>query len=364
MPHVPGGAGRGTVAAMSSSSADSRKRDNPSPEDPRKPDSPTDMGTSPWKHALKGTLSKFSADECTDLAAALTYYAVLALFPALIALLSLVGVFGQGPKSVDSIAKIISDTAGSSAAKTVEPILTSLSTGPGAGFALIIGLVAALWSASGYVNAFARAMNRVYQIGEGRPVWKLRPVMLLITLLLVVLTAVVLLMLVVSGPVATSVGSSLGLGSTLVLVWQIAKWPVLLIVVVVIVAVLYRFTPNVKTPKFKWISIGALFAIVVWILASAAFGFYVATFSSYSKTYGSFASIVVFLLWLWITNVALLFGAELDAELERSRQLQAGIEAEDEIQLPPRDTTNIEKTEKKKQDHVEEGRDIRTRRSS
>lgn len=347
---------------MSSTRSDSEKSENPAAEDSRKPDSPGDMAGPPWKHAAKGTLRKFSADQCTDLAAALTYYAVLALFPALIALLSLVGVLGQGSASVDAIVKIISDTAGSGTAKSVKPILESLSSGSGAGLALIIGLVGALWSASGYVNAFSRAMNRIYQIGEGRPVWKLRPVMLLITLVLVVLAALALLMLVVSGPVATSIGSALGVGSTLVLVWQIAKWPVLLVVVIAIVAILYRFTPNVKTPKFKWMSLGALFAIVVWILASAAFGLYVATFSSYSKTYGSLAGVIVFLLWLWITNLALLFGAELDAELERSRQLQAGIEAEDEIQLPARDTTNIEKAEAKERKSVEQGRDIRRAR--
>ncbi len=344
---------------MTSTRPDSQKSENPDPEDSSKPNSPGDLKVAPWKHAAKGTLRKFSADQCTDLAAALTYYAVLALFPALIALLSLLGVVGQGTKSVDAIVKIISDTAGSSTAQSVKPILMSLSSGSGAGIALIIGLAGALWSASGYVGAFGRAMNRVYQIGEGRPVWKLRPVMLLITLVLVVLAALALLMLVVSGPVATAIGGSLGLGSTVLLVWQIAKWPVLLVVVIAIVAILYHFTPNVKTPKFKWMSLGALFAVVVWILASAAFGFYVATFSSYSKTYGSLAGVIVFLLWLWITNLALLFGAELDAELERSRQLQGGIAAEDEIQLPARDTTNIEKSEAKEQKSIEQGRDIR-----
>ena len=119
------------------------------------------------------------------------------------------------------------------------------------------------------------------------------------------------------------------------LVWNIAKWPVMLVVVVLIVALLYYATPNVKQPKFRWLSVGAVLAIVVWIVASALFGFYVATFSSYNKTYGSLAGVVVFLLWLWITNLALLFGAELDAELERGRELQAGLPAEDTIQLEP-----------------------------
>jgi membrane protein len=202
-------------------------------------------------------------------------------------------------------------------------------------------------------------MNRIYDIGEGRPVWKLRPVMLFVTLVAIILIAVAAVLLVVTGPVAEAVGGQIGLGSTAVLVWDIAKWPVLLAIVVFVVAVLYYASPNVKQPKFRWISVGAVFAIVVWILASAAFGFYVATFSSYNKTYGSLAGVVVFLLWLWITNLALLVGAELDAELERGRQLQGGIVAEDDIQLPPRDTRNIDKAEKKEQSDIDDGRAIR-----
>ncbi|MET1036796.1 MAG: YihY/virulence factor BrkB family protein, partial [Aeromicrobium sp.] len=229
----------------------------------------------------------------------------------------------------------------------------------GAGLALVFGLLGALWSASGYVGAFGRAMNRVYEIDEGRPIWKLRPIQLVITLFSLVLVALAAAALVLTGPVAEAVGNQIGLGSTAILVWDIAKWPVLLGIVVVIVAVLYYATPNVKQPKFRWISVGALFAIVVWILASVAFGLYVAMFASYDKTYGSLAGVIVFLLWLWLTNLALLFGAELDAELERGRQLQAGIEAEETIQLPPRDTRNIVKAEKKHQADVAAGRGIR-----
>jgi membrane protein len=201
----------------------------------------------------------------------------------------------------------------------------------------------------------------MYQVGEGRPVWKLRPVNILLTLVLVVLSAVTLLGLVVSGPVAEAVGNAIGLGSTAVLVWQVAKWPVLLAVVVVIVALLYWGTPNVRHPRFRWISVGATLAIVVWVLLSAAFGLYVAGFSSYSKTYGSLAGVIVFLLWLWLTNLALLFGAELDSELERGRELQAGIPAEECIQLAPRDTRSIEKAERKQRKDVERGRKLRER---
>jgi membrane protein len=244
-------------------------------------------------------------------------------------------------------------------AKTLKPTLLQLANTPGAGLALIIGLLSALWSASGYVGSFGRAMNRIYEIGEGRPVWKLRPVMLLVTLVSLILVALVLLGLVVSGPVAQSLGNLIGLGSTAVLVWNIAKWPVMLVIVVFIVALLYYATPNIKQPKFRWLSIGAIVAIVVWIVLSALFGFYVSNFGSYNKTYGSLAGVIVFLLWLWLTNIALLFGAELDSELERGRELQAGLKAEETVQLPPRDTRNIEKQEQKQEKDFAQARSLR-----
>ena len=221
------------------------------------------------------------------------------------------------------------------------------------------GILGALWSASGYVGAFSRAMNRVYEIEEGRPFWKLRPMMIIVTLIAVLLIGVVLIMLVVSGPLAQAIGDAIGLGDTAVTVWGIAKWPALLLVVALIVAVLYYATPNVQQPKFRWVSIGALAAICVWVVASVVFGFYVANFSSYNKTYGSLAGVIVFLLWLWITNLSLLFGAELDAEVERGRQLQAGIAAEEEIQLPPRDTRKSDKAAEKEAKDLEQARQIR-----
>lgn len=336
-----------------------RPADVPDPDDDRKPDSPTDLHKRSWIYVVRKTVREFSKDQCTDLAAALTYYAVLALFPALVALISLLGVFGQGQSTVDALLEIVDQIGPASAVDSLEPIIERLTSAQGAGLALIVGLLGALWSASGYVGAFGRAMNRVYEVGEGRPIWKLRPLQLALTLFFVVLVALAAASLVVTGPVAEAVGEQIGLGSTAILIWDIAKWPVLLAVVVLIVAVLYYATPNVKQPKFRWISIGAVFAILVWIIASAGFGLYVAMFSSYDKTYGSLAGIIVFLLWLWITNLALLFGAELDAELERGRQLQAGIAAEETIQLPARDERNIEKAQQKHDDDVAAGREIR-----
>lgn len=339
-----------------------RERTSPAPDASQKPESPDDLAKPTWKYSLRKTVREFSDDQCTDLAAALTYYGVLAMFPAAIALLSLVGLVSEPQQTVTTLLDILRQVGAGSAADTLEPTLTDLAGSQGAGLALVIGLATALWSASGYVNAFGRGMNRIYEIDEGRPIWKLRPVMLLVTLVLVLLAAVVAVGLVLTGPAAEAVGRAVGLESTAVTVWSIAKWPVLLAVVVLMVALLYYATPNVKQPKFRWISLGAVVAILVWVLASAAFGFYVANFSSYDKTYGSLAGVIAFLLWLWITNLALLFGAELDAEVERGRQLQAGIAAEEELQLPPRDTRASDKAAKKEQEDVERGRELRRSR--
>ena len=324
-------------------------------------DSPTDLTARSWRYVLRKTLREFSDDECTDLAAALTYYAVLAVFPAAIALTSLLGLVGQGTSSVTTVLDIVGDLGGGSMVDSVRDPLLEVSSTPGAGLAFVIGLAGALWSASGYVGAFGRAMNRVYEIGEGRPIWKLRPIMLLLTLVLVVLAAAVLLALIVTGPVTAAVGDAIGVGSSLQLAWSIAKWPVIFLVVMLIVGLLYYATPNVRQPKFRWVSVGAFVAIVTWALASAAFGFYVAGFSSYDKTYGTLAGVIAFLLWLWITNLALLFGAELDAELERGRELQSGVPAERELQLPARDTRNIDKARAKQEDDERRGRAIRLR---
>jgi membrane protein len=331
----------------------------PDPEDDRKPDGPTDLDKRSWKYVLRKTLHEFSEDQCTDLAAALTYYAVLALFPAALALISVLGVVGQGQNAVNTVLDTAKPLVSTQVYDLAKQALTQIAGSKTAGIGLVIGLLGALWSASGYTGAFGRAMNRIYEIEEGRPFWKLRPVMLLLTLIAVVLTAVALLLLVVSGPLAESIGNTVGLGSTAVTVWKFVKWPVLAVVVVIIVGLLYRTTPNVKQPKFRWLSVGALVAIVIWVVASVLFAFYVANFSSYNKTYGSLAGVIVALLWLWITNLALLFGGELDSELERGRELEAGMPAEEELQLPAKDTRNIKKARTKRDKDAAAGREIR-----
>ena len=328
------------------------------PEDD-KLESPTQLDKRSWRYVARRTFREFMSDQCTDIAAALTYYAVLALFPAAIALTSLLGLVGQGETAVDEVLGIVDDLGGSSIVGSIREPLIELSRSQTAGLALVLGLAGALWSASGYVGAFGRAMNQMYEIGEGRPIWKLRPFMLLLTVVLVVLAAAVLLALVLTGPVAQSVGEALGLGSTGILAWQIAKWPLLLAVVVLIVALLYYATPNIRQPRFRWVSVGAVVAIVTWIALSAAFGYYVANFGSYDKTYGTLGGVIVFLLWLWLTNLALLFGAELDSELERGRELQSGLAAEETLQLPPRDTRKLEKDEAAEAEDLRRGRELR-----
>ena len=308
---------------------------------------------------LKRTYHEFNDDIGTDLAAALTYYSVLAIFPALIALLSLVGLFGQAQESVDTILEILAPLVSTDTLERLEDPLMTLATSQGVGLGLVIGVLGALWSASGYVGAFSRAMNRIYEVEEGRPFWKLRPMQLVVTVTTVLLCAVALVILIVSGPLAESIGQAIGVGDDLVVVWGYAKWPVLAAVVMVVVALLYHATPNVSFTRFRIISVGAFVAILVWLVASVGFAFYVANFASYNKTYGSIAGIIVGLLWIWITNVALLFGAELDAELERGRQLRAGLAAEETIQLPVRDTSGIKKAAARRARDIAVQRDVR-----
>lgn len=336
-----------------------KARTAPEPDDERKPDAPPELRKAAWKIGFKRAAQEFSRDQCTDLAAALTYYAVQAIFPAILALVSLLGVFSSGSETTKAVMDVVNQIGLSDAADTIEPIVTQLTESRGAGLALIIGLVGALWSASGYVNAFSRSMNRIYEVDEGRSTVKLRLSMLVVTVVLVVGAALVLFGAVMSGPVAEKIGDLVGLGSQSVMIWNIAKWPVILVIVILMVALLYYATPNVRQPKFRWMSLGAAIAIFVWIVASLGFGFYVANFSNYNKTYGSLAGVIIFLLWLWLTNIAMLFGAEVDAEIERARQLQAGIKAEKTLQLPPRATTVSDKKAKKYREVISESRKLR-----
>jgi len=315
------------------------QRDQSQPRQDSRDDSPR-RGSGPTGGLLKRTLREFKEDNLTDWAAALTYYGVLAIFPAIIALVSIIGLVG------DSATKPLLDNLGKVAPGAAKDIFTSaimnLQKSKGAaGIAFVIGLAAALWSASGYVAAFMRASNAIYDIGEGRPIWKTAPVRLGVTLVLLVLLAITAAAVVLTGGLAKEVGNLVGLGSSFVSVWDIAKWPVLLLIVSFMFSILYYFSPNVKHPKFSFITPGGLLGVLVWIIASAAFAFYVANFGSYNKTYGALASVIVFLVWLWISNIAILLGAEVNAERERGRQIEAGHPAEQEPFVEPRDTRKL-----------------------
>ena len=310
------------------------------------PDDPTDLSGTGKKAVFKRALREFKQDNVTDLAAALTYYGVLSLFPALIALVSILGLFGQdaGKTLIENLGSV----APGPAKTIITNAVTSLTSHPSkAGILFIVGILAALWSASGYVAAFMRASNAIYDMPEGRPIWKTLPTRVGTTLVLVVLLVIVALAVVLTGPVVDQVGKLFGLGSTLLTVWSIAKWPVLLLVVSFMFAFLYWAAPNVKQPGFKWVSPGGLFATVVWVVASLLFAFYVANFSSYEKTYGTLGGVISFLVWLWISNIALLLGAEINAELERGRRIEAGeVDADQEPFAVPRDTRKMDDDER------------------
>jgi membrane protein len=304
------------------------------------PAGPAALPARSWGAAIKRTVSEFRRDNLTDLAAALTYYGVLAIFPALIALVSILGLVGHSATQplIENLGKVAPGPSKTIFTSAIQNLQKSQGT---AGIAFVAGLLAALWSASSYVAAFMRASNTIYDVEEGRPIWKTVPVRLTVTLVLVVLLALSAVAVVLTGGLAKQVGGVIGVGSSAVTIWDIAKWPALLFVVSLMFAILYWAAPNVSHPGFRWLSPGGSLAVIVWLLASALFALYVASFSSYNKTYGALAAVVVFLVWLWISNVAVLLGAEFNAELERGRSIAAGRSPEREPFLQPRDTRKL-----------------------
>ena len=297
------------------------------------PDQPTDLPRRAWPAVLKRTVREFNGDHLTDLAAALTYYGILAIFPMLVVIVSLLGLLGHSVTQslINNLGAVAPGTARQIFTSAVKNIQSSQGT---AGIAFVVGLVVAMWSASGYVAAFMRASNVVWDVEEGRPFYKTMPVRLGVTFVTVILLTLSAAAVVFTGSLASKVGNLIGVGSTAVQIWDIAKWPVLALIVVLILAILYYAAPNVRQPGFRWVTPGGILAVVLWIAASAAFAFYVANFSSYNKTYGALASVVIFLVWLWITNIVILLGAELNAEIERGRQIEGGHPAEREPYLP------------------------------
>jgi membrane protein len=308
------------------------------------PEGPTDLDARSWKGVAKRTFREFREDNLTDWAAALTYYGILAIFPALLALISILGLIG--PSATQPLIDNLSAVAPGPAKQIVTSAITNLQKSSGAaGVLFVVGLALAIWSASGYVAAFMRASNAIYEVGEGRPIWKTLPTRVLTTLTLLVMLAIVAVGVTITGGLAHQVGKLLGIGNTAVTVWDIAKWPVILIVVMTMFALLYWAAPNVKHPKLRWVSPGGIFGVLVWIAASALFALYVANFANYNKTYGALGGVIVFLVWLWISNIAILLGAEVNAEVERGRQIEAGVPEDREPFLEPRHTRKLKDTE-------------------
>jgi membrane protein len=279
---------------------------------------PSDLTVRAWWHALRDAGKSFQAKSLADAAAALTYYSVLSIFPALIVLVSLLGVVGS-KDSIDGLLRIIEQLGSDSAVDTLRPPIENIvNNSGGAGIALILGVAAALWTASGYIGAFMRAANLIYDVDEGRPFLKQRPLQLLITLVMTIAVAVILIALVLTGPLASAIGDEIGVGDAAQTAFAIAKWPLLVGAVVGVISLLYRFSPDAAHEGLRWIMPGAIVATVLWLVGSIAFSFYVANFGSYSGTYGSLAGGIVLLLWLWLTNVAVVFGAQFACELERT----------------------------------------------
>ncbi|MGW7455776.1 YihY/virulence factor BrkB family protein [Streptomyces sp. NPDC054787] len=303
----------------------------------RAPDGPSDLSKRSWRATLRGTMQEFKDDELADRAAALTYYGVLALFPALLVLVSLLGIAGESATTqvLDNLRKLTPGSARDVITQAVQQLQDNSGVGS---IVAIVGLAVAIWSASGYVAAFIRTSNAVYDMPEGRPVWKVLPLRLALTITLMILAVVSALIVVFTGGLARQAGAVLGLGDTAMTVWSIAKWPVLVLLVTTMISILYWAAPNAKGRGFKWITPGSLLALVIWMIASAGFAFYVANFGSYNKTYGTLAGVIIFLVWLWITNLAILLGLEFDAEMARQRAIAGGYPADKEPYVEPRDT--------------------------
>ncbi|MGC5020828.1 YihY/virulence factor BrkB family protein [Micromonospora sp. DT47] len=307
------------------------------------PDSPTQLPASGWKAALKRTVREFQDDSLTDWAAALTYYGVLSIFPGLLVLISILGLLG--PEAKEGVKDTVGQAVPQDNIRTIiESAITQAGQSGGlASIAAIIGLLAAFWSASGYIAAFMRASNTIYDVPEGRPIWKTLPIRLGVTAVIGVLLLAAAVIVVFTGGFAEQVGNAIGLGSTALAVWNIAKWPVLLLLVSLMFAILYWASPNAKHGGFRWVSPGGTLAVVIWLVISGLFALYVSNFGSYNKTYGALAGVIIFLIWLWLSNIAILLGAEFDAELERSRAISAGHPPEEEPYVELRDDRKLKK---------------------
>jgi membrane protein len=322
---------------------------------PAEPTAPSDIPKSGWRAILRRTLREFKHDDVTDRAAALTYYGVLAIFPGVLVLISILGLLGDSTvqKLLDNLDHVTPGGVNSFLRTVIEQVQGRSGA---ASIGAIVGLALAMWSASGYVAAFMRASNAIYDVDEGRPIWKTAPVRLGVTLLLVIMLVASAVMVVVTGPVARQLGHAIGIGDTAVTAWNIAKWPVLLVLVSLMFSLLYWACPNVKQPGFRWITPGGVLAVIIWLFASGLFAVYVAFSGSYNKTYGTLATIIVFLVWLWITNIAILLGAEFNAESQRQRAMQGGLPDAVEPFVELRDTRKLDDAQTERVEQADRAR--------
>jgi membrane protein len=319
-----------------------RHKDPAPPAPDAGPDSPVELKGKGLFAAFKRTFTQYSEDNISDWAAALTYYGVLSIFPGVLVIVSLLGMLSSnGQQTVQSTVQQIAPNQ--EIQKLVDTVLTQVKDPGTAGLAAVVGIVVAFWSASSYIAAFMRASNAIYDVPEGRPIWKTLPIRLGVTAVVGVMLILSVVIVVFTGDLARVVGDRIGLGSAAVTVWNIAKWPVLIVLVALMFAILYWASPNAKTGGFRWVSPGGILAVVLWLIASAAFAIYLANFANYNKTYGTLGGVIAFLVWLWISNIAILLGAELDAELERGRAIAAGHPADDEPFLELRDDRKVKK---------------------
>lgn len=317
------------------------------------------MTTRPWTFAVRRIFRAFVADGCADIAASLAFYAILALLPASMVGFSVLSVLGRDDETAQILLDVVRAVAPEEAVDGVSALLKELADLQMSGLLLAFGVLLSVWSVARYVGVLGRGMNRIYGVDEGRRLWVLKPIQLGIAAVVIICASIAALLIVGSGPVAKALGSAFGLGEAVLLVWRIARWPLLVVLVVFVVAFLYYFTPNIRPPHFRWMSLGAVVAILVLAIASAGFGLYIGNFADYDRVYGSFAGIIVFALWMWIANMALLVGVEFDAEAERIRELRDGVPAETQIQLPLRDASRIAKVVHNDRSDVAEARRIR-----
>lgn len=310
-------------------------------------------------YALRRALPKFNNDFCMDLASGLTYHAVFSLFPIMIVLVSLLGIFGRGDETIQAIMQLLNDSVPQTTVEFLRGPVEGLVRTDIAGFALVAGLFGALWSGGTYVNSFGRALNRIYNVNEGRSFLRRRSVFMALTALLIVLMFCAAIILTLTGGIAENVFKAIGLGDFSLTLWKLLKWPALLAIVMLVIGILYQFTPNVRRPHFRFLSPGTIVAIVVTSAGGWGFSFYASHFANYNVTYGSLAGAIIFLFLIWISNNALLLGAEIDSELLRARLLLSGVEAEEEIPLPLRDATAVIKAHRSRAKLVATGAQLR-----